>query len=423
VKDRRFLFLQGVASPFFARLADRLRAAGAEIQRVNFCGGDALYWGRRPHWTFRTSCEGLEGFLRERFDRCGFTDFVLFGDQRPVHRPAIALARQHGARVHVFEEGYLRPNWITLERDGVNGASSLPRDPDWYRRAAAGLPQYGDGRPVQPNLRVRAAHDFAYHVANIANPLIFPGYRTHRPVTAAAEYAGWARRFAPLPWRRRRDRALIAQLHGARTPYYLLPLQLNADYQIVRHSPFRGMAEVIDFVVRSFARHAPPDTCLVIKNHPLDTGLVDYRRQLAGLAGELGLGGRLHYLETGHLPTLFDHALGTVTVNSTVGLSAILHRNPTCTLGRSIYNLPGLTHQDGLDSFWPQLEPPDRTLFRAFRNVVIHTTQVNGDFYTAYGIRMAVENSLRMLGETSPLQACKAALAPKAVCPAIEAGA
>ena len=38
------------------------------------------------------------------------------------------------------EEGYVRPDWVTFEAGGVNGHSTLPRDPQWYLETAASLP-------------------------------------------------------------------------------------------------------------------------------------------------------------------------------------------------------------------------------------------------------------------------------------------
>ncbi len=402
---RHYLFLQGVASPFFAALADDLRGRGARVSRVNFCGGDALHWGRRPAWGFKGGVAQLPDYLRALFAAHDFTDVVLFGGRRPVHRPAVELAQESGIRVHVFEEGYVRPNWLTLERDGVNADSSLPRDPAWYRAVDPALPRYVNGEPAPSDIRVRAAHDLAYHLANGLNPLAFAGYRTHRPYTAPVEYAGWARRFSTLPLRRRRDEAAIRELIAADTGYFLLPLQLNGDTQITLNSRYGGMPHLVDTVLRSFACDAPRDSLLVIKNHPLDTGLVDYRGLISRLAAELDIAGRVLYLDSGHLPTLIKAALGVVTVNSTVGTIALAHGRPTVALGIAIYDLPGLTFQGQLRDFWQHRSPPDGSLFKAFRNTVIHTTQVNGDFYTAAGIRMAVRNCERMLDEESPLQA------------------
>src|SRR3990172_3288595 len=61
----KFLFLQGVASPFFSRLADWLIAKGCEVFRINFCVGDAIYWRGKLAWNFRQRVESLPAFMQE----------------------------------------------------------------------------------------------------------------------------------------------------------------------------------------------------------------------------------------------------------------------------------------------------------------------------------------------------------------------
>ena len=401
---RSFLFLQGVCSPFFARLADQLQADGHPVFKINFNAGDLLQWGGRPAWNYRAGLAGLPDFVDDKYRRFGITDQVLFGDRRPVHRPAVARAAALGIRNHVFEEGYLRPYWVTLEREGVNGHSLLPRDPDWFRQVGEHLPDYGNGKPFASPFIVRAAHDVAYHLAGITNPLLFKEYRTHAPVNAAVEYAGYLRRFSLLRLQQRKDKALIDGLVARQVPFYLLPLQLSSDAQIRDHSRFDDMNGVMEFVLESFARHAPGEARLVIKNHPLDTGLVNYRRVIRELEQRCGLAGRIDYLESGDLGKLLPPARGVVTVNSTLGCQSVGLGCPTVTLGDPIYNLPGLTFQGPLDDFWRSGAKPDRRLFRCFRNTVIHTTQVNGGFYCRGGISMAVANCHRLLAaDRSPL--------------------
>ncbi|MGK9789039.1 capsular biosynthesis protein, partial [Salmonella enterica subsp. enterica] len=50
---------------------------------------------------------------------------VVFGSARRHHRIAARLAKSMGIAFWVFEEGYVRPKYITLERDGVNADSPL----------------------------------------------------------------------------------------------------------------------------------------------------------------------------------------------------------------------------------------------------------------------------------------------------------
>lgn len=403
--QRSFLFLQGPCTPFFPRLADRLNAEGHAVHRINFCAGDTLYWGPRKSWRFGRDIGLLRGFLDEKYLRHGITDQILFGDRRPVHRPALEHGEACGVRTHVFEEGYFRPYWVTLEREGVNGHSLLPRDPDWFRETGARL----DDGPVPvvfySPFHKRAIHDVVYHVAGLANPLLFPRYRTHAGVTTPVEYAGYLRRFAMLRLIRAREQRRALEIAGAGTPYYVLPLQLNTDAQIRDHSRFEHLGEVIDYVLESFARHAPTDSKIIVKNHPLDQGLMNFKRIIQVCERRFDILGRVEYLEEGDLLALVANSRGVVTVNSTVGILALEQGTPTHTLSDPIYNLPGLTCQRPLDEFWHGGESPDRELFACFRRCVMHATQINGGFYCSSSIALAVENSARVLcAERSPLE-------------------
>ena len=94
--QRTFLFLQGLSTPFFVRLAGAIAARGHRIERINLSGGDRVFWprlgavdyrGRFPDWR-----SFLGAFLHER----GVSDVILFGDCRPYHRVAVDLARSRG---------------------------------------------------------------------------------------------------------------------------------------------------------------------------------------------------------------------------------------------------------------------------------------------------------------------------------------
>ncbi|MBF0612471.1 MAG: capsular biosynthesis protein [Magnetococcales bacterium] len=402
---RRFLFLQGVCSPFFARLATGLQAAGHEIYKIHFNGGDLLYWGGKKGRWYRGSRDNLGSFLAECYQSWQISDQILFGDCRPLHQIALAQGRKQGVRNHVFEEGYFRPHWLTLEREGVNGHSLLPRDPDWFRQQGERLPEVHTVAFTPSPFRVRAFHDVAYHLAGVGNPILFPAYGTHAPVTAPVEYAGYLKRFARLAWIRKQQQQSLEAFITCRARYFLLPLQLNGDAQIRHHSPFAHMGEVINLVLESFARHAPGGDKLVIKNHPLDMGLMDYEKIIHHAANRLGVAHRLLYLEEGELSRLLGHALGVITVNSTVGLAALAMGSPTLCLANPIYNLVGLTFQGKLDDFWLNRTPPDATLFRLFQKVVMHTSQVNGGLYGQQEMALAVTGSLpRLTAEHSPLE-------------------
>lgn len=408
VVKRTFLLLQGVCSPFFGRLANRLLDDGHRVFTVNFNAGDALYRGGAGAWNYREPLSCLRDFLDHKYRTFDITDQVLFGDRRPVHRPAVEHGKACGVRTHVFEEGYFRPCWVTLEREGVNRHSLLPRDPAWFRAVGTTLPEPDPVVSFESPFRYRAAHDVVYHLSNALNPVLFPHYRAHATVAAPVEYAGYLKRFGELKLIRMREYRRVRALIESGIRYYVLPLQLNSDAQIRDHSRFAHMGEVITSVLESFAKHAPEDARIVIKNHPLDTGLMNFTRIVRVCERQFGLVGRTVYLEDGDLVSLVRQAQGVVTVNSTVGLVALEQGTPTVTLSDPMYNVPGLTFQGPLDDFWVSRIPPNAGFFALFRRVVMQATQVNGGFYCRQGINLAVENSSRILTALrSPLEALR----------------
>jgi capsular polysaccharide export protein len=373
---REILFLQGPPGPFFRDLAEAVRVRGHGVHRVNFNGGDLVDW-RADAVNYRRGDAGWPGFLTRLLRTRGITDLVLFGDCRPLHRTARAAAAGLGLAVHVFEEGYIRPDWVTLERGGVNGFSALSYDPQWYLNAARGLDRVPE-RPSLPSaVGRRARASVIYYLAAVLAGGVFPGYRTHRPWHPALEALGWARR-------------TLRQRLGARppvsteqAPYFLLPLQLDSDYQLRAHSDYAGMQPALARILTSFARHAPPAMRLMVKQHPLDNGLRDWRRRTLDHARALDIADRVVFVEDGDIDVLVAAARGVVTVNSTTGTLALAAGVPVITLGRAVYDIPGLTHQGPLDSFWRARDQPDLALYEAFRRVLANRCLLWGGFYAA----------------------------------------
>ncbi|MGE6917282.1 capsule biosynthesis protein [Achromobacter kerstersii] len=396
---QHFLFLQGVCSPFFPRLAQTLRAAGHAVSKINFTVGDRAYWNQGQATAYRGDMAHLPSFYEHHYNRHGITDIVLFGDCRPVHQPAILLAKQRQMRVHVFEEGYFRPYWVTLERNGVNGNSFLPNDPLWYREQARSTPAYGNGEAFVAPFWRRAAYDVGYNFWAGLNPIMHRGVKSHVPYSPATEYLSYVRRAVSVKRRSAGDDQVIKKLlqETSQHPFYLFPLQINTDAQIRFHSPFSSMVDAVQSVLRSFAENAPQGTRLLIKAHPLDPGLINYAKLIARRAREFDVWGRVFFVESGNLPVLLDSTCGVVTVNSTAGASALLHGCKTIALGKAIYALSGLTFQGGMSDFWRAQHKPDKKLFSAFRNVVIHQTQLNGGYYSRAGIDLAIRNAVPKL--------------------------
>ncbi|APG89893.1 capsule biosynthesis protein [Sinorhizobium americanum] len=382
---RTFLFLQGPSSPIFAKIAARLEAFGHTCLRINLNAGDQIFWRRGGAHNYRGSLTDWGAYVELFLRRHSVSDLVLLGEERPYHRVAIAAARRLGIEVFVVEMGYLRPDWLTLERGGMSSNSHFPVDPRQILQAAAGLPEPDWRRRHTQAFLAEAAYDLLYNLPNVFFWFLFPGYRRHAIFHPLAEYAGWVRRLAASKRQQRAADALVASLTAAGAPYFVYPLQLETDFQLRAHSPFNSQKEAIADILASFARHAPATSKLAVKLHPLDNSLIPWRRIIAHQAAALGVAERVIYLDGGNLDLLAEKCTGMVTVNSTAGLHALKQGKPVKILGKAVFDIGGLTDQQPLDTFWKAPRPPDSELSTAMFRLMAASIQVRGNFYSAAG--------------------------------------
>jgi capsule polysaccharide modification protein KpsS len=377
---RHLLLLQGPAGPFFARVARQLRAAGARVTKVNFNGGEDLYYRAPDVVRYRGTRADWPAFFEQLVRERGVQAVVLFGDCRPLHRAAIERARALGVVVHVFEEGYLRPDFVTLERDGVNGHSRIPQDPVEFMRLQT--------EPEPPHRRVEhafiksALHTIAYASATALAKNRYPLYEHHRDIRPLPQARLWFRGTVQRVVHTVRDRGLAAKLEaGQMPPYFFVPLQVHLDSQLT-HSRYDDVGEFIAEVMKTFAEHAAQAHVLILKLHPMDRAYRDYAGEVAELTRQYGLHGRVFYVDVINLPAALRGALGTIVINSTVGLSSLTHGTPVKCLGRAVYDITGLTHQGSLAEFFRDPGTVDRDLYKRFRRWLLANNQLNGSVWS-----------------------------------------
>jgi len=391
---RAFLFLQGPPGPLLHQLASAMREQEMKVERINICAGDQIDWPE-PATNFRGRFRDwpcfLDNFLREH----QITDILLFGDCRPYHVSARRVAALRGVRTHVLEEGYLRPHWMTLELDGVNGYSRLTRNKDWVIEQARSLPPEPYLPPITATFRRRVRDTARHYIAVHAGRIAYPHYRTHRPGSALVEAAGWGWKYLTRKLREQQTHEVLRTLDGK--PYFLFPLQLSVDYQIRNHSPFPDMGAAAIYVMESFARHAPDEGYLLIKAHPFDTSFVNWRRFIDRRAQRLGIQNRVRVIDGGRLDELAADAAGMVCVNSTSATLALAAGTPVCALGEAIYNVPGLTFERHLDEFWTDPGIPEPGLYGAFRRVLVERCLVRGGLASETAVQTLIRSMLERL--------------------------
>lgn len=398
--DRRFLLLQGPHGPFFAQLGEMLRRAGAEVWRVGFNQGDRAFWFHRDSYIpFRDPPEAWEGTLASLLAERRITDIVLYGDTRPVHATAVRLARGRGITVHVFEEGYLRPYWVTYERGGANGNSRLMELSLGEMQAA--LAQCDMELPDAParwgDMRQHVMWGALYHWFILTNNRGYPHFRSHRAIPVRAEFALYLRRLLLMPFHALERMAATWRIRHGGFPYHLVLLQLEHDASFREHGPFRSMTEFIEVVIEGFARGAPQHHHLVFKAHPLEDGRAPLAAAIARAARERGVADRVHLVRGGKLAALLNHARSAVTVNSTAAQQALWRGLPLKVFGRAVYAKPEFVSTQSLPEFFARPTRPDARAYRDFRRYLLETSQIAGGFYSAAGRRQLLRQVVDLM--------------------------
>ena len=392
-KKRMFLFLQGPHGPFFSQLACALESYGHATNQIGFNQGDKIFGAnKRSFIPFTLPLHAWSGFLQREFREKQITDLVIYNDTRPFHKTAIQAAHAKGINVHIFEEGYLRPYWITYERDGSNGNSKLmslaqsavvpdhlTRGPDPVHAPC----HWGD-------MREHIFYGAVYHWCILCANRQFPNFTSHREISIRKEFRLHLKQLVFTPARIAARFWANLTLKFGTFPYHLILMQLQHDSAFQNHSPFKTNASFLELTLRSFANNAPPHHHLVIKAHPLEDGRSEIAYHLRRLGTKFGINRRIHYLPGGKFAHVLDPALSVVTVNSTAGQQALWRGIPVKTLGQAIYNHDKFISKQSLDAFFAHPKAPNLQAYKAFRNFLLQTSQIPGGFYSKAGRQQAI---------------------------------
>lgn len=398
-QGRRFLFLQGPHGPFFHRLGRMLSRAGAQVWRVGFNRGDRAFWPSPNYIPYRGRPEEWEATLASLLTDRAITDLVLYGDTRPIHATAKRLAQARGLTVHVFEEGYLRPHWVTYERGGANGHSrlmdlSLAQMQEALARTDMDLP---DAPAHWGDMRQHMVWGAIYHWFVLMGFWDYRNFRPHRSLTVGQEFLLYLKRLALLPFHRIERLAATFRIKHGGFPYHLVLLQLEHDASFQMHSPFSTMSDFLAVVLDGFAKGAPRHHHIVFKAHPLEDGRVPVKQDLRRIAESLGVWDRVHFVRGGKLAQLLNHARTAVTVNSTAAQQVLWRGLPLKAFGAAVYAKPEFVSAQPLADFFAKPSRPDTRAYRDYRHYLLETSQVPGGFYSTRGRRELLRQVVDMM--------------------------
>lgn len=400
-QTRSYLFLQGPHGPFFAQIAKGLRLRGHSVLRVGFNMGDRVFWPRRlPFVKFTDPMTQWEGFCKNLIQRHEVTDIVIYGDVRAHHKIATQLAKAQGLRVHVFEEGYLRPFWITYEKDGSNGNSHLMQLT--ARQIAKRIDHTPRIRPVPMRwgeLRQHIFYGALYHWFIIFLNFGYPSHAPHRPAPLLVEWRQYALRLATLPFAALRRAMDTSRFLRDGRPYHLVLLQLEHDSAFQAYSPFKTNEEFITHVIKEFAQHAPKEHRLLFKAHPLEARQIHFRRKIANIIVQQSMQNRVFFIGGGKIGKLLEGSKSVITVNSTAAQQALAKAIPVRVFGDAIYCKKEFISRQPLVQFFKKPAKPNMELYAKFRAYLLQHVQIEGGFYSRKGRARVLGSVLDRLEE------------------------
>lgn len=379
------LILQGDWEGGLSNFALDLMDAGKKVSKVILHASDWIYKRRGiPTMSFDAPIELFEDWLHNQIKQHGIDCIILYNQYRPYNLIGWNLAKELDIECIVLELGLLRPDFCSIFSRSCDQFDYLAQKWNAVLHEKQSLrtpdkpPQLGSMSTPCKMTQFAIYYSFSRFMAVFARQ--YRHYIDQRKLDYSYHLAAGIRaalRFQGRDRQHRYDAIFSNEWSGK---YYLVPLQVHTDSQITERSNFESMEEFIRHVVDSFEKHAPPDTKLVFKVHPMDRGYTDYHHLIESLQAKAGEH-RILYLDRIHLPTALEHARACITINSSVGLSALMHETPVITLGDAAYDLKGLTYRGELDDFWTQQGTVNETNIHNFVALLKQTSQAQGTLY------------------------------------------
>lgn len=254
-----------------------------------------------------------------RIDRC-----VVWNGQQLMGRITTHVCQRYAVPMAYLEMSNL-PNKLFVDSSGVNALSTISRKPalidglslpdrvlheQWLREYEAYKAKPIPQSKTRPGRKLASSINYAIKIASRGVARISLRSSTIRN-SAVLSMPGSTLNIADLSC----------------LSYVFLPLQVTADTQIQLHSDvdnFGAIREGVEIAKRDSLK-------LIVKIHPAESDASAIRKVLQ-LQQELGF-------SIVSLPTvpLIKHARIVLTINSTVGLEALMYGKPIKTLGRNFY--------------------------------------------------------------------------------------
>lgn len=291
-------------------------------------------------------------YLHEKNKQSKIDTIVMWNNTMLFDRIAWHFCMKNNINYVMFEQGYFRPFTLTIDNKGVNYENSLPRDRKFYEDIVVDydrLHQYlSKSEYLSKDDLININRDSKF------KKLLF--------IIMDKLKAKFSSDFIDCTYNNESINEKIVRIvkkknnintHQEELPesYIFVPFQVHDDSQIILNSPnirsMEELVEVVDKASKELYELGRRDIYFVFKEHPVDLNRIDY----SGLKEKYKNNKQLVFLSSGNTNELINNSMAVITVNSTVGIEALMKSKKVITLGNAFYNIEGIVeHCDELDN-------------------------------------------------------------------------
>ncbi len=375
------IFLMGPIGTFFARLASFLEENDVKTFKVSFPLHEYGFKKSSRLW-YSDDIYKFKEYLEKIIIKENIKHIFMYGNVLIPHKLALKLCDELNRKgyiinSHIFELGYLRPNFVTLENKGVNYDSSFINKSNFYEKQE---PYERFPVPIKHGLRIRKIWkliSFFNHSFKNYKIVEFEHKLQPKPIYLWFQLKGFILKFFYKIVEKKLKKKCFSK-----SQFFLVILQVSTDSQILKGSKFEDNYDFIYTVIKQFSNSELKNTNLIFKHHPRDRGYNNYSKFILEVSKEFNIFDKVFYIHDFPLSKIFKNNLckGTVLINSTVGYQSLFHSVPIKPLGIAPYNLEGLAHQDNLVSFFRKPQKVNKLLFNKFYRYILENSQINGNF-------------------------------------------
>ncbi len=379
--DGNCLFLMGPIGTFFPRLTNFFEENNVQTFKISF----PLYEYGFPESRlikYSQDIKFFKEFLKQIIIDKKIKHIFMYGNVLIPHKQALELVDELKKedkilKPHIFELGYLRPNFVTLEKKGINYNSEFIKNRDFYLKQ--------DSYETFPIAKKHAR----FRIRKIWKPITFINHcfknynivRYEHKLQPKPIYIWYQLKGFFLKYYYRLTEYKLKKKCFFEKNFYLVILQVSTDSQLTEGSNIKDNKKFIYKIIKDFAE-VNIDFNLVFKHHPRDRGYTNYFNLIEKISKEFGVYKKVIYIHDCFLSKIFQNSncRGTVLINSTVGYQSLYHSVPLKSLGISPFNIEGLSDQRDLVSFFKNPITVDKLLFNKFYKYILENSQINGNF-------------------------------------------